>query len=1164
MNGPSPACQPPTLPALRLERDCDRFEAAWREGQRPRVEDYLGEPADPDHLRDLLAVELAYRVRLDERPVAGEYLARFPDQAAAVRSAFEEVSTAPPAAERRAAGPAPRADSGRDLLFGVLAMQMDFVSREALIAAVSAWVLDRSKPLGRILVEQGALAPDEHALLEPLVRKHLERHGGDPGRSLATVGPLGPLREQLARVADPDLQAGLSSIITLDVAETAAPDSSPAPVSGAGLTPSGVRFRVLRPLARGGLGEVFVARDEELRREVALKAIQEEHADDPDSRSRFLLEAEITGRLEHPGVVPVYGLGRYEDGRPYYAMRLVRGETLKEAIERFHGAEGPARDPAERALALRALLGRFVDVCDAVAYAHSRGVLHRDLKPGNIMLGPYGETLVVDWGLAKAAGRPDGIPGSTDGTIRPESAADSGSTVPGSPLGTPAYMSPEQTEGQTDRFGPASDVYGLGATLYHLLTGRPPIEGGDVFEALRKVRKGDVPPARAVNRHVPKALEAVCRRAMSVRPEDRYPTPRALADDLEHWLAGEAVSAYREPAPARVARWARRHRTAVTGAAALLVTAAAALAVSTVLIGREAARKEVQRRLAEQNFALARDAVDRMLTEVAEVELADVPQMQPVRKRLLEKARAFYQGFLAQRGSEPAVRRESGRAHLRLGEIDDLLGDHGDSEREFRQGLEILEALVRDRTDWDDARRDLARGQDGLGTLLKKANRFKESEAALQSALRTRGQLADAHPADEADRQGLADARYHLATLLARLGGRRPEDEASYREAVRVQESLVAGSRARPERQRKLARYLNNLGKLLASTGRAVEAEADYREAAAILESLLLADPRTPGDRWQLAQTNGNLAVLLRDTARPEEAEAAGLKARDLQKVLKADFPDVPDYRHELAAILNNLALQWNVNGRGPGAEQALREALGLQEGLAAAFPHRADYRQALAVTRLNLASVLERTDVREAERVYREALAVQERLTAEFPEVPDYQAALGRTLYSLARVLLAGGDPSAARGLLARAVRYHRAALEVDPRSRMSREYLRDDYGVLCLALIQSGAIGQAADTADELPRLFPEDVREYFRAAFFLVKCAAAADATSAGPSGEPPAETYARRAVGLLRRAVDRRLIGDPAVLWVRELDPLRPRADFQELLRKLAASSEVRSG
>src|SRR5262249_40026455 len=186
-------------------------------------------------------------------------------------------------------------------------------------------------------------------------------------------------------------------------------DQGPRPPAPSDGPPPGEqsRYRILRFHAKGGLGEVFVAEDTELHREVALKEIKPAHAGDTQSRGRFLLEAEITGRLEHLGIVPVYGLGAYPDGRPYYAMRFIQGDSLKQVIGDFHAADLPGRDPGERSLAFRQLLRRFVDVCNAVAYAHNRGVLHRDLKPGNIMLGEYGETFVVDWGVAKVIGHPD-------------------------------------------------------------------------------------------------------------------------------------------------------------------------------------------------------------------------------------------------------------------------------------------------------------------------------------------------------------------------------------------------------------------------------------------------------------------------------------------------------------------------------------------------------------------------------------------------------------------------------------------------------------------------------------------------------------------------------------------------------------------------------------
>jgi serine/threonine-protein kinase len=295
----------------------------------------------------------------------------------------------------------PPVDASRNLLFGLLALQNNFIGRDALLDAFNRWVHDKVHPLGKILVERGTLASDEFALLDALVAKHLEKFDNDPQKSLAALSSIGSVHEDFSRIADPEVRASLGHVSAArhfpehDSAHTIAPT-----VVG-GSTSAGTRFVVLRPHATGGLGQVFVARDTELNRDVALKEIQGQFAFDPRFRSRFEFEAEVTGGLEHPGIVPVYGLGHLPDGRPFYAMRFIKGNNLKEAIARFHEAEGKSgRDPGQSTLELRELLGRFIDVCDAIAYAHSRGVLHRDLKPGNIMLGKYGETLVVDWGLA--------------------------------------------------------------------------------------------------------------------------------------------------------------------------------------------------------------------------------------------------------------------------------------------------------------------------------------------------------------------------------------------------------------------------------------------------------------------------------------------------------------------------------------------------------------------------------------------------------------------------------------------------------------------------------------------------------------------------------------------------------------------------------------------
>jgi tRNA A-37 threonylcarbamoyl transferase component Bud32 len=340
-----------------------------------------------------------------------------------------------------------RADAPRDLLFGLLALQNGMVGRDQLVAAFGAWTASDC-PMADHLAEQAKLGADERALLAALVENHLKRHGNDPERSLAALDLNRSTRESLANAGGPAVEATLAHVGSGSGADGDGDADRTATYAVGTATSDGQRFRVLRPHARGGLGAVFVALDSELNREVALKQILERHADDPVSRQRFLVEAEITGGLEHPGIVPVYGLGTYDGGRPFYAMRLVKGDSLKEAVERFHADGSLGKDPGRRSLGLRQLLRRFVDVCNAIEYAHTRGVLHRDIKPGNVIVGRHGETLVVDWGLAKPMGRPNPVAAGDERALVPSSASGSSETLPGSALGTPAYMSPEQAAGQ--------------------------------------------------------------------------------------------------------------------------------------------------------------------------------------------------------------------------------------------------------------------------------------------------------------------------------------------------------------------------------------------------------------------------------------------------------------------------------------------------------------------------------------------------------------------------------------------------------------------------------------------------------------------------------------------------------------------------------------------
>jgi WD40 repeat protein/tRNA A-37 threonylcarbamoyl transferase component Bud32 len=371
---------------------------------------------------------------------------------------------------------------------------------------------------------------------------------------------------------------------------------------------SRLRLEVVKLHSKGALGEIFVARDQDLNRLVALKTIQDAHADHPECRIRFVREAEITGKLEHPGIVPVYGVGETTEGRPFYAMRLIQGETLQEAIRRYHRTPHPRNKPD---LELRRLLGRFVAVCNAMAYAHSQGVIHRDLKPENIMLGDYGETIVVDWGLAKSVWRAEEEVGTTT-PVASRWARDTSATQVGRVLGTPQFMSPEQAAGATASLSEFSDIYSLGATLYCLLTGTQPFAGIDDDRVTQCVKNGQFPRPRDRRQEIAPALEAICLKAMRREPSCRYATAQALAEDVERWLADEVVHAYPEPWHARLRRWGRKHQRVVelTAAAAVLVTT---IAVATVLLTAMRARQ-----LAEQSRANELEIEQREKTGLAD------------------------------------------------------------------------------------------------------------------------------------------------------------------------------------------------------------------------------------------------------------------------------------------------------------------------------------------------------------------------------------------------------------------------------------------------------------------------------------------------------------------------------------------------------------------
>lgn len=347
--------------------------------------------------------------------------------------------------------------------------------------------------------------------------------------------------------------------------------------------------------AKGGLGAVFVGEDRQLNRQVAIKFIHRALAADQESCDRFQLEAEVTGRLEHPGVIPMYGVGQTEDGRPFYAMRYIDGHTLDEAIRQYYSG---TRNEGVQSLEFRRLLSSFVSVCKTIAYAHNRGIVHRDMKPDNVMLGRYGETIVVDWGLAVPVSRDERFRISGEKTLLPKSGSGSSNSSRDG-AGTPAYMSPEQASELAPT--PACDVYSLGATLFKILTGRPPVAGDSLLDVRTKVIDGKIPRPTELRKDLPKALEAICMKAMALRPRQRYATALDLARDIEHFLADEPIEVHRETAGQRFSRLLRRHRSAAFAAIAGLASCLVIAGFSAFWLARAAHHETLARINSEQS-----------------------------------------------------------------------------------------------------------------------------------------------------------------------------------------------------------------------------------------------------------------------------------------------------------------------------------------------------------------------------------------------------------------------------------------------------------------------------------------------------------------------------------------------------------------------------------
>ncbi|MEO1171273.1 MAG: serine/threonine-protein kinase [Myxococcota bacterium] len=368
------------------------------------------------------------------------------------------------------------------------------------------------------------------------------------------------------------------------------------------------RYERQAELGRGGIGRVWLGYDTHIGREVAIKelldsasaSLSEQSGGSSIYTARFLREARVTGRLEHPAIIPVYELGERDDGSLYYTMKYVRGRTLADSLAECHDLESRL-----------SLLQHVANLSNAIAFAHGHRVLHRDIKPANVMVGSYGETVVLDWGLAKVL---DDDPELTRGERRLKSPTEAAATLDGHALGTPAYMSPEQAEGRIEEVDQRSDVWGLGAVLYELLAGVPPYDGKTPYEIVGKVITADPSPIIEHEPAAPRELVAVAEKALSRKPNDRYDDASAFAAELESFRSGRRVEAHRYSTVELLQRVWNRHRSAVLVAAVALL---AAVVLATVSYRRVSSERD----RALEAESVARVRLGRALYEKAQVAL---------------------------------------------------------------------------------------------------------------------------------------------------------------------------------------------------------------------------------------------------------------------------------------------------------------------------------------------------------------------------------------------------------------------------------------------------------------------------------------------------------------------------------------------------------------
>jgi serine/threonine protein kinase len=706
--------------------------------------------------------------------------------------------------------------------------------------------------------------------------------------------------------------------------------------------PAGVRYQVRGEIGRGGVGVVHHGYDPDLGRDLAIKVLQERGQADPEQVRRFVAEARIAGQLQHPGVVPVYELGSFADGRPYFTMKLVQGQTLAALL-------GARAEPGQD---LPRFLGIFQQLCQAVGFAHSRGIIHRDLKPSNVMVGSFGEVQVMDWGLAKVlqSGSPlcggtlqqdrHGVAGYSDAHHSPEH------TQVGALLGTLPYMPPEQARGEVGRLDRRCDVFALGAVLCEVLTGHPPYVAATSAELLRLAEQGELASAwdRLGGCGADPELVALTRRCLAADPAERPANAGEVARAVTAHLEGvqqrlrqteverAAALARAEEASAKAEaeRRARRLLVGLAGAVLALIL----VAVGLVLVARERAYLANTQRW----YLRSKSNLELLFEMIIDGELSAQPDALPLLKDVLE----HYGELIEEREAD----RLPGREELaedweRLAGFYKIVGD----KRRALDALSRAEALFAqpgDRTRVQLARAWLIQelGERGAERPLPPGARVDVTE------------VRDRAPNDPDRLRGWA-RELHYRGMLEQANERLPRALGFYQEALRAWEDLAANHTLSLDDLAAQARAHGYLGDLQLSLGQPQAARRSYAEAMKLRRKVFNARPRNADANFQLNRSFYNEGHYYRSTGRRALARQAFQEALARQEKLARQRRVVADYQADLAWTCVELAECELEDGQPEQARPRLLTAVAIYEALTKDDP---SFSIRLACCQVNLA----------------------------------------------------------------------------------------------------------------------------------------------------------------------------------------------------------------